>query len=76
MAPQMSTVWIAMRGENHEGGAVLGVFNSKTAARERALAEKTYFAGGWLVEDDLQTTSLYQWSNGCDWVRIEKFEVQ
>lgn len=37
---QTETVYIAMRGENYEGGHILGVYADKTDAEDRVEAEK------------------------------------
>jgi len=44
---KLKKIWVVLGGEQHEGGSVVGVFRKKKKAVEKALAQKTYFAGGW-----------------------------
>ena len=64
------TVWIVSNGEQHEGGSVSGVYDSKEKAIENALKVPCHFDGGWLKDGD------DYWTNGCDYVIIEEFKIK
>lgn len=75
MSAPMTTVWVLMSGEDHEGGSVLGVFASRDAAKG-AFAE----AGRWMPfavdgaeENEDGTLRVH---GGCDWLELRPFPVQ
>ncbi len=67
----MSTVYVVLKGEAHEGGSVIGVFYNEKVARELATAQETHFEGGWS-----QRENINMWCNGCDYVSVESWDVQ
>jgi hypothetical protein len=62
-------VFVVMNGERCEGGSVCGVFRAEADAVAFALTIETAFGGGWMEEDK------NVWSNGCDLVSVERWEV-
>jgi len=68
-------VWIAERGEKHEGGSIVGVFDSYDKACTAAMEEKAHFAGGWGQIDGTAADEFYR-ENGCDWVAVSVYEVE
>lgn len=58
-------VFIAMTGEKHQGGYIVGIHRTYSQARKAALAVKCHF-------DDLQwhETESDHWENGCDYVTV------
>lgn len=67
-------VFIVENGEQHEGGSIVGVFLDRDKAIEIALKTRTCFGGGWQKDPDREE-DLY-WENGCDYVRVEEYQVQ
>lgn len=65
-------VWAVVSGEMHEGGTVTGVFSSRESAVAAALQTRCCFDGGWQQDN----ASDDCWKNGCDYVKVEPFEVQ
>lgn len=63
-------VFVVINGETHEGGMVVSVHRSKENAVIAALAVETHFEDGWEKEDE------NYWTNGCDFVMINEYEVQ
>ena len=60
-------VYIASRGENCEGGHILGAFKTEDGAKDRCLSEEAHFGDhSWKKE------GRYMWGNGCDYVCIEE----
>ena len=66
------TIYVAERGENHEGSHIVGIYFQEADAIKAALAEECYGNGGW-VADDLYSNL---WSNSCDWVAVHPWELQ
>ena len=66
----MKVVWLVTHGEYGEGRTPVSVWERKKKAIKAALAQTTYFPGGWKPHGD------DEWRNGCDIVTVEKFEVQ
>ena len=70
----MTTVWILMKGEDYEGGDVLGVYASRDLARG-AFAQAA--AGIPFAIDDARhepdgSVHLY---GGCDWLSLAPYSV-
>lgn len=66
-------VYVVVRGEDNEGGSIVGVTGSLESAERLALKAKAHFEGWEEVED---TDDEKEWSSGCDYVAIQKFQVQ
>lgn len=66
------SVFVVLHGERCEGGAVVSIHHSKINAIKAALAVNCSFEGGWALDEE---TSNY-WTNGCDFVLVERHEVK
>ena len=64
-------VYIVVRGEQHEGGSVMGAYSSYDKARYAALGSKPSF-GPW--EEDPDEPDY--WESGCDFVTVQDWEVE
>lgn len=64
------TVWVLSKGEDHEGGYVLGVFASKDAAKGPFVeaARSIPFDLDKVWQDDDGAVNAH---GGCDWVALE-----
>ena len=77
----MSTVFIVMQGENHEGGSVVAVASSLEAAR-RAAVKFAKEDDGWPPYRQVWKgcapvgEELASWGRGCDWMNIREHTVQ
>ncbi|MFF9271136.1 hypothetical protein EF919_18175 [Streptomyces sp. WAC02707] len=69
--PTGPIVWVLSKGEDHEGGDVLGVFASKDAARgpftDAARSIPFDLDSAWQDDD----TGAVHAHGGCDWVSLE-----
>lgn len=67
-------VWVLSRGEDHEGGDVLGVFASKDAAKgpfaEAARSIPFDLDQAWQDQD-----GAVHAHGGCDWVSLEPHQL-
>ena len=63
------TVFVVVRGELCEGGEVVSVHKSHKDAVKAAMAVKTCFDGGWVLEEGV-------WVNGCDFVQVTEETVR
>jgi hypothetical protein len=72
----MTTVFIVMQGENHEGGSVVAVASSLETARLAALEamEDHWMSGAWAATP-LASDELGSWEQGCDWMTIREHTV-
>lgn len=61
--------YVVTRGEKCEGGSVVSVLSTYSQAESTALAEPCCFEGGWQKEEN------NYWTNECDYVLIQEFEV-
>ena len=68
-------VYLASRGEMHEGGTVIAVFETFEEAERAALATKRHFGGGWEPHGS-HTGRKRRWVNGCDFVMVEEYLVR
>lgn len=72
--PVGPVVWVLSSGEDHEGGTVLGVFASKSAARgpfaEAACDIPFDLDDAWQTKD-----GAVHAHGGCDWVSLEPHPV-
>lgn len=72
--PAGPVVWVLSSGEDHEGGAVLGVYASKEAARGPFItaAHRIPFDldNAWQDQD-----GAVHAHGGCDWVSLEPHQV-
>jgi hypothetical protein len=66
----MKTVFIVSAGEMHEGSHIVSVHRTKKEAVKAALAVKTCFEGGWVLDGE------DEWINGCDFVVVREEEVK
>jgi len=70
----VNKVLIVTCGEYGEGGVVCGVFWEWDMERATALAlSQRGYLNRWIKEEDSDYEAL--WSSGCDWVRIEKWDI-
>jgi hypothetical protein len=69
----MNRVWVVSRGENHEGGEVIGVCATHDGALALAAAQKPD-SGLW-ANQELEADGTLCWSSGCDWLEIRLFTV-
>jgi hypothetical protein len=63
-------VYIVLHGEQCEGGSVVSVHKTEKSAVKAALNVRCCFAGGWVLYSPLS------WENGCDFVKVEEWDVQ
>ena len=68
-------VWLLEFGEDHEGGAVLGVFATRETAKGAFVeaAKRMPFALDDAREDDDGSLRLH---GGCDWLSLRPYPVQ
>ncbi|MFB6787663.1 hypothetical protein ACFCWT_13405 [Streptomyces olivaceus] len=71
----LPTVWILMKGEDHEGGDVLGVFASKETGKAAFLeaARNIPFQLDRAWQDDDGAVNVH---GGCDWVSFAPYPVE
>jgi hypothetical protein len=67
-------IWIVLHGEQHKGGWVVSVHNTKAKAVKATLAFERQFAGYWLKKD-IDGDRLY-WENGCDFITVIEKEIE
>lgn len=65
------TVYVVTHGERFEGGRVIGVYSHYAKAKAAALSVESHYAVGWEPSKGSQDT----WINGCEFVTVEKWEV-
>jgi hypothetical protein len=74
----MSEVWILQRGEDHEGGFIIGVYESKEAAFADFAADAhslhERFNRGLDAAEQQADGTLYLHS-GCDWLTLSPHAV-
>lgn len=72
--PAGPTVWILSKGEDYEGGRILGVYATKEAAKGQFLEAATSIPfdldEAW--QDDDGAVHVH---GGCDWVSLEPHPV-
>lgn len=72
-------VYLAMRGEDYEGGRVLGVFDSRSKAKKK-LFEEMKEDVGYVIKyndrDKIEKRGANRFAIGCDWFAIEEWEVK
>jgi hypothetical protein len=68
----MNRVWVVSRGEDHEGGEVIGVCATHDGALALAAEQRAYL-GPW--EKELEADGTLRWSSDCDWLEIRLFTV-
>lgn len=70
-AKKSGTVYYVERGEDHEGGSVLGIFS--TLNKAKAWAESYIAADNRRKPWNKETALL--WSRGCDWISITETDL-
>lgn len=73
-APAGPTVWILSKGEDYEGGSILGVYATKDAAKGPFLqaAQGIPFAIDDAWQDEDGAVNVH---GGCDWVSLEPHPI-
>ncbi|MDF2708141.1 MAG: hypothetical protein K0R62_3793 [Nonomuraea muscovyensis] len=70
-----SVVWILESGEDHEGGAVLGVFNTRDTAMG-AFVEAAQRMPFGLDDAREEADGSLRLHGGCDWLSLGPYPVQ
>jgi hypothetical protein len=71
-------VWVMSKGEDHEGGEVLGVYATKDVARpdfEREAAAINSHPAFRLDSAYVEPDGAVYVHGGCDWLRLDPHEV-
>jgi hypothetical protein len=63
-------VYIAVHGEQCEGYSIISVHTKKEDAIVAAKKSRAAIKGGWQADDE------NVWVNGCDFIKVEEFEVE
>lgn len=72
--PEKRVVWVVSVGGEDRGGTVVGVHGDDLEAIRHALKQPRCCPGKWIAKDQGYPPP-WKWVNGCDYVLVERWDV-